>query len=242
MQKLIFTTFASAMFAGSASAAVVLNPSFEAGNLNDWLSSSVDSAGFGSNPITNGFTASRVYLDGDVADLGADIAFANTNATRTQIMFTTAVFEDDATTPQLITEGDELGLTVALGNRTGGGTTNFRDSADATLTVGYLTTPGDLSTFVGISSTSYLADSQINTIGDDTFADFGTSTMIANGNAAIGNEFAIRVTFATPTTIPVGSTANRQSTLDYVRVAVPEPSSFALIGLGFAGAFLRRRR
>ncbi|MGE9271396.1 MAG: PEP-CTERM sorting domain-containing protein, partial [Verrucomicrobiales bacterium] len=109
-------------------------------------------------------------------------------------------------------------------------------------TLGYLTTPGDLTTFVAISSTFYAADSQINTIGDDTFADFETSTVIADGNAAIGNEFAIQVTFSTPSAIPGGSTAARQSTLDYVRVAVPEPSSFALICLGLAGTLIRRRR
>ncbi|MGE9269852.1 MAG: hypothetical protein ACQKBU_03540, partial [Verrucomicrobiales bacterium] len=214
----------TALAMGSINAQMVLNPGFETTNLNDWLSASTDGAGLGNNPLSNGFDVGTVtYLDGAVADLGNRIAYLNTNATRTSASLTAAVFQNDGTSAQLITEGDELQVIAALGNRTGGGASNFRDSADATISIGYLTTPGNLSTFNLIDSTFYDADAEINTIGDNTFADFDHSTTISAGSAAIGQQFAVRFEFTTPITISEGSTANRQSVLDHIRVSTGGP-------------------
>ncbi|MGE9271397.1 MAG: sulfatase-like hydrolase/transferase [Verrucomicrobiales bacterium] len=199
----------------SVDAASVTNAGFESGNLNGWLVTSPDGGGFGNNTLSNGF-GHPVYVDGQVADLGSRIAYANTTATRSSVVFTSAVFEDELTTAQIIAEGDELGFTVTLGNRDGGGTTNFRDSASATLRIGYLRTTADLSTFTSIESVT-IADTTINALADGSLADFSLTTDITGGSPAVGQELAVQVEFSTSAGVAVTS---RQSILDQVRVSV----------------------
>ncbi|MGD7654591.1 MAG: PEP-CTERM sorting domain-containing protein [Verrucomicrobiales bacterium] len=246
MIRSVSTLFVGAVLAGSASAAVVLNSDFEGNTLDEWTVAITGAeGGVATNTVTNGFNTgadSFVYDGNDVADLGDYIAFANTTTTRTVVSFTTDVFEDDETTAQLISEGDVLSLTLAIGNRSAS-SGNFSRGADASFTVGYLTTPGDDTTFVGLQS---LDLTQFDIYGptsplfveDNTFADFSVSTTIAAGSAAIGQQFAVQVLFD-----QAGQSQSRQSVFDNVRVdVVPEPSSVTLLGLGFFGLLIRRRR
>ncbi|MGD7654590.1 MAG: sulfatase-like hydrolase/transferase [Verrucomicrobiales bacterium] len=213
--KFIILPLLCSLAATWVDADTVPNPGFEDGSLDGWLVASPDGGGFGNNPLSNGFSAPD-YVDGAVSDLGSRVAYANTTEARTPVAFTSAVHEDDLSTARVIAAGDEVGCIVTLGNRDGGGATNFRDSATATLGIGYLATSGDLSTFTLLESAT-VADTTINALDDGSLADFSVTTTIPSGSAAVGRELAVQVEFSTPGGAVVSS---RQSVFDNVRVSV----------------------
>lgn len=229
MQKLIFTSFASALLAGSASAALT-NLGFENG-LTGWTFSTTTGAGtssYGGNEFAN-----PPSYTGTVAELEDDFLWLNTLNSRDYVV--------SQASGLTIAEGT-WGYTVALGNRLGAAPTNFRDSPGFLLETGYLTTPGDLGTFMVIASTT-VAEATINALADGAMDDFSVSSAIAGGNAAIGNEFAIRFTTQNSGTVTTGNgNSALQGGVDNIRVTIPEPSAAALLALGFAGVFARRRR
>ncbi|MGD7654589.1 MAG: LamG domain-containing protein [Verrucomicrobiales bacterium] len=202
----------------SGNAQIVLNPGFEDNNDANWLRTSTDGAGLFINAMSTGFPNSDVRdYDGDdneFSDLGTYYAVFNAiaNGGRT-LQATTDVFENDGTTPLIISENDMLGVTVALGNRNG--TSNYRQPPQTTISIGYLTTAEDLTTFVTLDST-VVTEEVLEALDDQHFADFGLTTVVEAGSAAIGNQFAIQLDFESTDGV------NRQGTLDNVRVIAGE--------------------
>ncbi|MDF7802101.1 sialate O-acetylesterase, partial [Pontiellaceae bacterium B1224] len=203
----------------STEAAQVLNPRFESGNLENWSVTSSDGAG--TSLLSNGFDTDTItYTNGIINNLGSHIAYANTIlGSRDNVTFTAEVYEDDEQSIQLIEADTDIEFTIAVGNNDSDDSSDFGAAAQATLTIGYLSTEQDISTFTLIQSTSF-DDATINAGGDNSFSDFSLSTSISSASPAIGKQLAVRVSFDSPST----GQANRQSILDNVRVSVVDPS------------------
>lgn len=243
MKKIISTLFISSLVAGSASASVILNNSFES-SFDDWTV--VDTSANLSRNATDlgGATYNGDATAGGGSALGTNRAFANLNGAGQSSSLTAFVYVDgtldNTGTKETIAAG-QYAFTMAIGNKDGGN--SYDDNGDIELTLGYLTTADDISSFTSFESLSMTAAAVKTAITENTWADITVIGTVRDTDVAIiGSQLAVQFT-TTRTTVGVNN--NNQTSFDYARVAsVPEPSTYALLAglFGLGHVMVRRRR